>query len=130
MVPALRQCLADQEATQVPTSDRMREGTLDRNGLNPLPTADPMQEGTLNRSGLDPDPTSDRIPVPTCLHARFLPGWQSILVLQDLRSLVCNIMIIFSFSSIPVFRTSQDIINIVCIFIIIPFNRDIQHQVG
>ena len=122
--------MADQEATQVPTSDPMREGTPDRNGLNPLPAADPMMERTLNRSGLDPDPASDRIPVPTCLHARFLPGWQSILVLQDLRSLVCNIMIIFSFSSIPVFRTSQDIINIVCIFIIIPFNRGIQHQVG
>ena len=76
MVPALRQCLAD----QVPTSN------LDLNRLDPLPSKDPMRE----RNKLDPDPSSDPIPVPTCLHARFLPCWQSHLVLQDLRPLVCR----------------------------------------
>ena len=75
MVPALRQCLLDQETA---SQDPMRERTLA--GRNP------KREG----NGFDIEATSNPIPVPTCLHARFLPGWQSILVIQDPRPLVSS----------------------------------------
>ena len=75
VVPALRQCLLDQDTA---SQDPMRERNLD--GRNP------KREG----NGFDIEATSNPIPVPTCLHARFLPGWQSILVIQDLRPLVSS----------------------------------------
>ena len=73
VVPALRQCLLGQETAP---QDPMRERNFA--GRNP------------KRNGFDIEATSNPIPVPTCLHARFLPGWQSILVIQDLRPLVSS----------------------------------------
>ena len=64
----------------------MRERNLDGSGLDLQPTSNPKREG----NGFDIEATSNPIPVPTCLHARFLPGWQSILVIQDLRPLVSS----------------------------------------